>query len=209
MYKSTDIIIAMQSYKLSFTALGLAIPDSIKVAEVFLSCNNWENTRKILTDNNILQSRTRSRNKRVIHEIITRLSQLTQEQLLLLVDGSLEEQKLLLWFVVCKTYTFIRDFAIEILHQKFLVMDRMLTSNDVNAFYLQKIDIHEELERITESTKAKLLSQVFHMMQEADLVNTSNQIVRVIPTRRLASALSPDADFAYRIYPAFPEEFEL
>lgn len=202
-------MVAMQSYKLSFTALSLALPDSIKVVEVFLSCNNWVTTREILNENNILQSRTISRNKRVIHELITRLSQLTQEQLSLLVEGSLEEQKLLLWFAVCKTYTFIRDFAIEVLHQKFLVMDTMLTSNDVNAFFLQKVDSHEELERITESTKAKLLSRVFHMLQEANLVNTSNQIIRVIPTRRLAFALSPDADFAYRIYPAFPEEFEL
>jgi len=40
------------------------------------------------------------------------------------------------------------------------------------------------------------------------LVNTSKQIIRVIPSRRLAIALSPDADFAYQIYPAFPEEFE-
>ena len=202
-------MVAMQSYKLSFTALSLALPDSIKVVEVFLSCNNWVTTREILNENNILQSRTISRNKRVIHELITRLSQLTQEQLSLLVEGSLEEQKLLLWFAVCKTYTFIRDFAIEVLHQKFLVMDTMLTSNDVNVFFLQKVDSHEELERITESTKAKLLSRVFHMLQEANLVNTSNQIIRVIPTRRLAFALSPDADFAYRIYPAFPEEFEL
>lgn len=201
-------MVAMQSYKLSFTALSLALPDSIKVAEVYLSCNDWNTTREILSEKNVLQSRTVSRNKRVIQELITRLSLLTKEQLSFLVEGSLEDQKLLLWYVVCKTYTFIRDFAIEVLHQKFLVMDKMLTSNDVNAFFLQKVDSHEELERITESTKAKLLSQVFHMMQEADLVNTSDQIIRVIPSRRLANALSPDADFAYRIYPAFPEEFD-
>ena len=163
----------MQSYKLSFTALGLALADSIKVAEVFLACDDWALTRQILTENNLL---------------FLFLPQLCD---------------------FCKTYTFIRDFAIEVLHQKFLVMDKMLTSNDVNAFFLQKVDSHEELERITESTKAKLLSQVFHMLQEANLVNTSNQIIRVIPTRRLAFALSPDADFAYRVYPAFPEEFEL
>jgi hypothetical protein len=198
----------MQSYKLSFTALGLALPDSIKVAEVFLACDDWARTRQILTDNNLLQSRTLSRNKRVIHELIQRLSLLTQEQLLLLVEGSLEEQKQLLWFAVCKTYDFIRDFAIEVLHQKFLVIDKMLTNYDVNAFFLQKVDSHEELERITPSTKTKLLSQVFHMVQEADLANTSKQIIRVIPSRRLAIALSPDADFAYQIYPAFPEEFE-
>lgn len=202
-------MVAMQSYKLSFTALSLALPDSIKVAEVFLSCDDWNTTREILNENNILQSRTLSRNKRVTQELVNRLSLLTKEQLSLLVESSLEDQKLLLWFVVCKAYTFIRDFAIEVLHHKFLVMDTMLNSNDVNSFFLQKVDSHAELERITESTKAKLISQVFHMLQEADLVNASNQIVRVIPSRRLSIALSPNSDFAYRIYPAFPEEFEL
>lgn len=199
----------MRSYRLSFTAAGLALTDSIKVAEVYLSCNNWTTTREILTEKNILQSRTISRGKRMLAELIPRLSLLTHEQLLLLVDGSLEEQKLLLWFTVCKTYLFIRDFAMEVLHQKFLVMDRLVTSDDVNAFFLRKLDSHIELEKITNSTKAKLLSQVSHMLREADLVNSNDQILRVIPSRRLSIALNPDAGFAYEIYPAFPEEFEL
>lgn len=65
-------MVAMQSYKLSFTALSLALSDSIKVAEVFLTCDDWNTTREILSEKNILQSRTISRNKRVIHELITR-----------------------------------------------------------------------------------------------------------------------------------------
>lgn len=199
----------MQPYRLSFTALSLALHDSIKVAEVFISCNDWTTAREILTENNVLQSRTIARNKRVISELIQRLSLLTMEQLTVLVEGSLEEQKLMLWYAVCKTYTFIRDFAIEVLHQKFLAMDKQIARNDVNAFFLRKLDLHIELEEITESTKVKLLSRVFRMLQEADLVNPNGLIVRVIPSRRLAIALSPDADFAFKIYPAFPEEFEL
>lgn len=199
----------MQSYKLSFTSAGLALSDSIKVAEVYQSTHDWVTTREILTENNILQSRTLARNKRVIRELTLRLSPLTQEQLDLLVEGSLEEQKLLLWFVVCKTYAFIREFATEVLHQKFLVMDKQVTSNDINIFLLRKLDEHPELEKITESTSKKLVSRVFQMLQEADLVNDNQQIIRVIPSRRIAIALRPEAAFAYKIYPAFPEEFEL
>ncbi len=199
----------MISYKLSFTALSLALADSIKVAEVYLSCNDWITTNEILINNNILQSRTISRGKRVARELILRLSLLTSDQLSLLVEGSFEEQKLLLWFAVCKTYTIIRDFATEVLHEKFLVMDRHISGNDINIFFLQKIDSHVELEKITENTKKKLLSQIFHMLQEADLVNSSGQIIRVIPSRRLAIVLRPDAEFAYKIYPAFTEEFTL
>ena len=199
----------MQSYRLSFTALGLALSDSIKVAEVYLSCNDWITTKEILSETNILQSHTLSRNKRVARELIQRLSHLTSEQLSILVDGTLEEQKLILWYVACKSYTFIRDFGIEVLHQKFLVMDRQVTRNDIIAFFLRKLDVHVELEKITESTKEKLLSRISRMLQEADLVNENGLILRVIPSRRLALALSPDADFAFNIYPAFPEEFEL
>jgi len=199
----------MGSYKLSFTAVGLALADSIKVAEVFFSCNEWTATRRLLRENNILQSRTISRDKRVIQELTMRLSQLTPEQLLLLIEGSLEEQKLVLWFVLCKTYTFIRDFAMEVLHQKFLIMEKFVTSNDVNAFFLRKLDTRLELEKITESTKLKILSQIVHMMREANLVNANDEIIRVIPSSRLAIALSPDSEFAYKIYPAFPEEFEV
>jgi DNA polymerase III delta prime subunit len=199
----------MQSYKLSFTAAGLALADSVKVAEVYLSCKDWKKTREILSQNNILQSRTISRNKRVVSELIKRLSLLTDEQLLLLAEGNLEEQKLLLWFVVCKTYLFVREFAVEVLHQKFRAMDKHMSNNDLQAFFLRKLDTHGELGNITESTKNKLFSQVFHMLREADLLGLKNQILRVIPSRRLSIALSPDTDFAYTIYPAFPEEFEL
>ena len=198
-----------QRYKLSFTATALGLTESINVAEIYLGCHDWEITKDIINKENTLQSRTITRNKRVAWEIVHRLSELTDAQLQLLVEGSLEEQRLLLWFAICNYYQLIREFAIEVLHEKFLVMDMHLSEDDYQAFYLRKLDWHPELDEITESTQYKLRWVLFKMMREAGLLTEHGEIIRVIPTIRLAQALRTQADFAYQIYPAFPNEFEV
>lgn len=196
-------------YKLSFTATALGLTESVNVAEVYLSCHDWEITKDIIKQENTLQSRTLSRNKRVAWEIIKRLSLLTDDQLEHLFEASLEEQRLILWFGICNYYKIIREFAIEVLHEKFLVMDMHLAEEDYQAFYLRKMDWHPELDEITESTKYKLRWVLFKMMREANLLSEDNEIIRVIPTARLSQTLRPHADFAYKIYPAFPTDFEV
>jgi hypothetical protein len=111
--------------------------------------------------------------------------------------------------MVCKTYNFIRDFSTEVLHERFLTMQRFLTEEDYFAFYLHKLDEHPELEEITDSTRTKLRTQVFRMLREAGLINSANLIIRVLPTSRLIQTLREDMNIASRIYPAFPKDFEV
>jgi hypothetical protein len=194
-------------YKLSFTAIGLGLTESIKVAEVYQSCHNWDVTKSIINENNILQSRTNRRNIRVAREIIHRLSHLTEEQLDVLTEGSLKEQRLILWFAVCNYYAIIREFAIEVLHEKFLALDMHISEKDYQAFILRKMDWHPELEEITESTQKKIRTVLFRMMREANLIDDEGNIQRILSSSRLSNALKSDANFSYQIYPAFPNEF--
>lgn len=199
----------MQPYKLSFTAVSLAVADSSKVAEVYLTCRDWGRTRELLKENRLLQSRTASRDIRVIQELTLRLPVLSEEQLTLLVDGDLEEQRLLAWFAVCKYYPIIREFAQEVLHQKFLGLQTHLTDDDFWAFYLRMLDLHPELEQISASTQTKIRTQLFRMLREAGLITTDGRIQRVIPSRRLAQVLTAERQIAFTIYPAFPRDFEV
>lgn len=198
-----------QRYKLSFTSTTLGLIESVNVAEVYLSCLDWKLTKEIIRKQNILQSRTTTRNTRVTWEVYQRLSLLTDNQLVFLVEGSLEGQRLLLWFAICNRYKFICDFAIEVLHEKFLAMDIHLGQEDYQAFYLRKLDWHPELEEITKTTQYKLRWALFKMMREAGLLSENFQIIRVIPSLDLVQALRVHPDFDYRIYPAFPADFEV
>lgn len=190
-----------QKYKLSFTAASLSLSDSIKIADVYLKCRDWNQTRRLIKENNLLQSRTLSRTSRVAHEIVQRLKTLSNEQLELLVEGSPTEQKYLLWLAVCKTYEFIKEFAIEVLREKYLSGSLTLTNLDYDAFFNRKADWSDELEQITESTRKKIKQVMLLTIRQAGLLSEDGAILRAILSKRLSEALKPDAPVSFYIFP--------
>jgi hypothetical protein len=188
-------------YKLSFTAAGLSISESFRIAEVYLSCKNWEETKKIVLKNNLLQSRTNARTIRTYREISQRLKLLSINQIELLVEGDIHEQKNMLWFTVCNRYKFIQEFAIEVIHEKFMLLDFELTELDYDVFFNRKVDWHEELFDISDSTKQKLKTVIFRMLREAELITKDNLIIQTILSERLIEVLAPKAPMSFQIFP--------
>lgn len=199
---------APQKYKLSFTAAGLSISESVNIAEVYLKCRDWEQTKKIVREKNLLQSRTNSRTIRVARELSQRLSLLTDSQVELLVEGNLTEQKYLLWFSICRTYGFVREFAIEVLYEKFMRRNMQLTELDYDAFFNRKADWNEGLEHITTSTRIKLRTVLFRMMREAGLISTHNTVVPAVFSKRLLESLKPEAPMSFQIFPIEPSDVQ-
>ena len=157
-------------YILSFTGVSLALSESIKIAEVYLQLRDWDAVEKKVKSENLIQARTKSSTQRVYPELWPRLSLLSTEQLELLVDGNNQEQKQLLWYAICQRYAFIREFATEVIYEKFLSLDYELTDFDYDAFFNRKVDWHEELYEISDSTKRKLKTVIFRMLREAELI---------------------------------------
>lgn len=194
----------MSKYKLSFTAASLSINESVKIAEVYLDCKEWEQTKLAVAENNLLQSRTNSRTIRVARELIQRLKLLTDGQLELLAEGTPTEQKYILWFAVCKTYAFIREFAIEVLHEKFMSRSMTLTDLDYDAFFNRKANWNEELGRITPSTRKKIRQVLLLMVKEAGLVSDGNMILRAMLSKRLVETLQSDESLNLQVFPIEP-----
>lgn len=190
-----------KKYKLSFTAAGLSVSESVRIAEVYLDCMDWTKTSAIIKEGNLLQSRTNSRTERVARELIQRLKFLSDEQIALLVEGTLQEQRYILWFAVCQTYDLIREFAQEVLVEKYLSVDYEISELAYDAFFNRKADWNEELELITASTKIKLKTVIFRMMREAGLLTEDNRIIPAILSGRLVLVLKPGAPMSYQIYP--------
>lgn len=196
------------NYKLSFTAASLSLSESVSLAEVYLKCRDWKQTKQIIKENNLLQSRTNSRTIRVSRELIQRLELLREDQLELLVEGSLAEQKYLLWFAVCRTYGIIQEFAIEVLHEKFLSRSMKITELDYDAFFNRKADWSDSLEKITISTRKKIRQVLFLMMREAGLLTEDNTILRAMLSKRLLQTLLSDAPMSFHIFPVEPSEVQ-
>jgi hypothetical protein len=122
--------------------------------------------------------------QRTFQELAPRLQQLTAEQLELLVEGNHQEQKQILWFAVCSRYAYIREFAIEVVHEKYQSLDYELTEFNYDAFFNRKADWHDELDRLRETTKTKIKTVLFRMLREAGLISKDHVII--------PGALKPD-----------------
>lgn len=188
-------------YSVSFTAAGLSLAESVTLAEVFLRQRTWREVKKIVKENNLLQSRTNSRTTRVLTELVPRLELLNEDQLELLVDGAVSDKKYLLWFAVCKRYALVGEFAVEVLHEKYLSRIMKLTDLDYDAFYNRKVEWNADLEAISDLTRKKIRQVIFHMMRESDMLTDDNAVLRPLFSQRFTALMKAADNNFYRYFP--------
>ncbi|MDA3971817.1 MAG: DUF1819 family protein [Desulfobulbaceae bacterium] len=188
-------------YKMSFTSGGLFFNESLQVAELFNEIGDWQKTRDHVLLDNFLQARTESSAKRRAREICFRLELLTDAQLQLLISGSRHEQQYLLWVAVCKRYSFVHEFMMEVVREKYLRMDLHLHYQDYEIFFADKAEWHEELEHLRDSTRAKLRQVLFKIMRESEILSPDNMIIPGLLTEQLTKVLTADHPALLALFP--------
>lgn len=174
---------------MSFTAGALLQSESVTIAKLYLELGSWNEVKDKAIANNVLQSRAVSTLKRISYEIISRLSTLTSEELILLVNSSHKDQAYLIWMAVCRHHKFIADFAIEVLRERFITFKPDLQYSDFDVFFNRKCDWHSELDGLSISTKKKLRQVLFKMLREADFLDGKNNIQATILSPRLLEVI--------------------
>lgn len=164
------------TYSMSFTTGSLLQHESLQLAALYLQMKDWEKLRKEVVDNNLLQSRTLNTLKRTTSEIISRLKTLTQDELELLAHTIPQQQAYVLWLAVCRRYQFIREFAVEVLRERYLTLKKDLPLEEFDAFFNRKSDWHDGLNRIKPVTCSKLRQTLYKMLKESGLVDSNFQI---------------------------------
>ena len=149
-----------EKYKMSFTTGGLFYRESVKIAELYTALSEWSDVREQVIEENLLQVQTVNSSKRISREIISRLKCLTEDEMKLLVNGSRQDQIQILWVSICRKYKFIHDFVINVLREKYLRLNMILTTDDYNIFFNAKAQWHEELASLSRSTQAKLIEHL-------------------------------------------------
>jgi len=188
-------------YLMSFTTGGLFYQESVTLAELYLKIKSWPEVKKTALAENLLQTRTQSTAQRLASEITARLARLSDGQLQLLATGSRSEQNYLLWLATCKRYAFISDFAREVLREKFLCLEILLTHDDYDLFFHNQAQWHEELDNLSLSTRKKNRSVLFRIMKEAELLNSENVIIPALFSRDLITAIAADDPSFFSCFP--------
>lgn len=193
-------------YSMSFTTGGLFCNESEKVARLYLELGDWTLVRDRVLEMGLMQTRMQSSAKRIYREISARLQTLTDEEIELLLAGSNQQRIHLLWLAVCCRYSFIRDFSVEILRERFLTLRHELANEDFDAFFNAKAEWHHELDTITSSTRIKLRQNLFRMLRDAEYISSSNLIQPVVLAPEVANLILRRGPDALYIYPTLDSE---
>lgn len=151
-------------YDFSFTAASLRLNEMVLVA-------NAIRERREVDYTNDLGAGKSATGKRMLFEFNKRISNLTEKQLDLLIEGDLTTKKQVALIAVCKTYGIIKDFVIEVLREKFMVYDYEITDGDYISFYRRKTELHEKMESFSELTEKKVKQVIFKILAEVGLIN--------------------------------------
>jgi hypothetical protein len=181
----------MPDYRMSFVVGGLFRNESVESAQVFQRVKDWDVARQEMVKTGSLGFRANSSAKRTVRELVDRLRTLSGEENELLVEGNPQEQAVLLWLSVCRTYRFIAEFAAEVLRERFLSFRIDLDYDAFDTFFETKAEWNPELAAIRPSTRAKLRQVLFRIMREAGIISRSNEIRRTLLTPRLESLIHP------------------
>ena len=186
---------------MSFGVGGLFYQEGITATEQYVRIKDWSNVRDKIIKENLFQTRTGSSLVRISREIISRLKTLSFEQLEIINQGSRQDQIQMLWIAACKRYVFIYEFAVEVIREKFLLMDYVLTEDDYTIFFDTKAEWHEEIENLKDSTKKKLKQVLFKILREAEITSDANIILPSILSKEMAKILLNDKSGVYRVLP--------
>ncbi len=181
-------------YRMSFSTGGLFVAQSALLAELYLDLADWDQVRARAIEENLLQTRTVSSAKRISLEICHRLGELDEQELELLVEGDPSEQASLLWLAVCRRHAFIAEFAVEVILEHVLTYHYDLSYEDFDIFFNAKMEWHQELENITQSTRNKLRQVCFRMMREAQILGENNTIIPAMLSSHLLQILRRHRD---------------
>lgn len=195
-------------YQLSFTTGGLFLQEASTVADCYLQLGDWPATRARVRQENLLQVRTAAAATRISKEITARLQHLNEVELQTLLESSLRDQAYLLWVAACRRYAFIRDFAIEVLREQYLLLRRQMSFADYDSFYNGKALWHAELDDIAHSTQLKLRQNLFRMLREADLVSEQHEIHPAQLSPHLAQLLAKQGRQELLVFPATDNDIQ-
>lgn len=196
-------ILNSEKYSMSFTTGGLFLQESIKLALLHQHLQNWETVKEQVIAANLLQARTINSAKRVCYEIINRLRQLSPDELELLLDGDVHEQKHVLWLAICRHYRFIADFASEVMRERLLSLQTDLKPEEFDFFLNRKAEWHAELESLSPSTRTRLRQVLYKMLRESDMLNDNYIINAVMLSPRLLSAIPRERRHDVFTFPVF------
>jgi len=196
-----------QSYKMSFSTGGLFVNESIEVAKLHRDDETWKQTITRALEEGAASLPKAASQRRTLREISNRVSTLSSDELAFLIeDANRQEQQSILWLATCRAYRFVREFAVEVIREKYLSYQMDLPLESFDIFYNAKAEWDDGLSEISETTRLKLRQIMFRIMREAGVISEDNHIQTAYLTPRLKLMIEEHNAAELAVFPGISYE---
>lgn len=180
-------MVASNKYSFSFTGTALRVNE----LDMVLKSKVLDKPVNITQD---LGSGKASSGGRVLSDLNKRANQLNDGLTKLYINSDYHTKKLIAYLSICKAYSFISEFVIEVLREKVLVYDYTVTDGDFITFYRRKQEMHPEMETLTDNTQYKIKQISFKVLEQAGIIDSVSfkQIQPQILDNKLIQAIVKD-----------------
>lgn len=179
------------SYLLGFTAGALLYKEAKGYVAAISSFEDYLSMNENIT-NAYIPTNSETSRKRIKSELDKRLRFLKVDYLKLFLNTDEKTQKIILMLAVCKCYSIITEFLIEVIYPKWKRFDHDVATYDFSYFLSEKISI-EQRESISDKTKYKLSQVAIKMLKEIGMLE-EGQINQIIPSDELNTLLNKNND---------------
>ncbi len=186
------------NYRLSFTGASFFLHESIELARLCLEYDDCTKAVNSLLSAEVVD-RSRSTVKRESSEIVLRLNALPKPLLERFAIAAQDDAKIILLYAILKTYSIIKDFCLEVLHEKMLIMDNVVQEYEINAFWRKQEEMHEVFDEKSDATKKKLRQVMLKILADADILSSTKERVIIKPyiDTGIARMILEDSDESY------------
>lgn len=196
---------ARQEYKMSFSTGGLFLNESLEVARLHLEGEPWEQTILRALEEGTTHLPKSASNRRTLREISNRLLTFSDEERKYLIeDADRSDQQALLWLATCRAYRFIREFAVEVIRERYLSYRMDLPLETFDILFEAKAEWDEDLAALSRTTQLKLRQIMFRMMREASIITDNNRLQRAILSTRLKTMIEDQNRAELAFFPGVP-----
>ena len=192
-----------QDYKMSFSTGGLFLNESVEVARLHVEGEPWESTILRAMDEGATSLPKAASNRRSLREISNRLLTLTaRERSYFLEEADRSDQQAFLWIATCRAYRFVREFAVEVVRERYLSYQLDLPLESFDILLAAKAEWDEGLAGLSRSTQLKLRQIMFRMMREAGIISADSRIQTAILSTYLKNMIEEKNPGELAVFPS-------
>jgi hypothetical protein len=194
-----------QPYKMSFGTGGLLVNESVEVARLHVPEEPWEDTIRRAMEEGTTALPKAASNRRTLREISNRLLTLSDAELVFLIEqADRADRQALLWLATCRAYRFVREFAVEVIRERYLSYQCDLPLESFDILLDAKANWDDRLASLTSSTRLKLRQVLFRIMREAGVISQTGQIQAALLSSHLKTMIEEHAPGDLAVFPGVP-----